>query len=648
MIRLDSVTKQHGRQILFLDAAAGRGPAALRSTGYWDPDNGWRRGLTRLEIDQPGHLRRWTVGDQVAVARDPLGGGALLGGVGIERAFDQDPYLVTFPQPFYQGVIETPGVVEVYANGALIGRREVGAGPFNLQNLGVPPGRSDVRVVLRDPFGNRRDLAAASYYGGSALLAPGLSDYALRLGRVRGGSLDGDYGDDTAWQAWYRRGASDRLTLGVRGEGGGDFANAGADVALRTNLGEFGLALARSRDDTAGSGHAASISYSYGGPRAGLSLGSRRFSSGYRMVGTTFELFGARLREDAYANLSWSPATRLSMQLGYGRQRREGLPAERTTSLSSTWRLSPFAQVLLAVQRSDGLFEDTSALLSLNVALDRDSLAFSVRERRSPGEDAADVDSRGYGFDARRSRPVGIGWGYDASVQHDDFGSSGFGQLEYQGRHGRYALQADRFGGRSGARVLLNGALVGIGGRAYATPPLDSGFALVRVPGVAGVPILRENLEVGRTDARGDLLVRDLIPYYANQIALDPTQVPLDHEIVRGTARLAVFRNTGSVAVLDARPLRAFSGRLRLRDGDGERPAAFGSLRLEHGDTSQASPLGGDGRFYFEQLPAARYQAIADSDGRRANCTIEIPEPPRPGILELGEIECAVTPLEEP
>src|SRR5690606_26273627 len=150
--------------------------------------------------------------------------------------------------------------------------------------------------------------------------------------------------------------------------------------------------------------------------RAGLSLGSRRFSSGYRMVGTTFELFGARLREDAYANLSWSPATRLSMQLGYGRQRREGLPAERTTSLSSTWRLSPAAQLLLSVQRSDGLFEDTSALLSLNVALDRDSLAFSVRERRSPGEDAADVDSRGYGFDARRSRPVGIGWGYDASV----------------------------------------------------------------------------------------------------------------------------------------------------------------------------------------------------------------------------------------
>ena len=431
----------------------------------------------------------------------------------------------------------------------------------------------------------------------------------------------------------------------MRGEGDGGFANAGADAALRTNLGEFGIALARSRDDDAGSGHAASISYSYGGPRAGLSLGSRRFSSGYRMLGTTFDLFGARLREDAYANLSWSPATRLSMQLGFGRQRREGLPAERTTSLSSTWRLSPFAQVLLAVQRSDGLFEDTSALLSLNVALDRDSLAFSLRDRRGPDDEA---DSRGYGFDARRSRPAGTGWGYDASVQHDDFGTSGFGQVEYQGAHGRYALQADRFGGRGSARVLLNGALVGIGGRAYATPPLDSGFALVRVPGVAGVPILRENLEIGLTDASGDLLVRDLIPYYANQIALDPSQVPLDHEIVRGSTRLAVFRNTGSVAVLDAQPLRAYSGRVRLRGVDGATPAAFGRIQLVRGDARQASPLGADGRFYFEQLPAGRHQATVDSDGRRAQCAIDIPAHAQPGIVELGEIECAVTTQGDP
>src|SRR5690606_20372937 len=156
-----------------------------------------------------------------------------------------------FPQPFYQGVIETPGVVEVYANGALIGRRPVEAGAINLDNLGVPPGRSDVRVVIRDPFGNRQDLASASYYGGTGLLAPRLSDYAPPVAPAGAGDRGDGHGAGAAWQAWYRRGLSDRLTRGVRGQGDDASANAGFDLARRTAIAEFGAALARSRDDDA-------------------------------------------------------------------------------------------------------------------------------------------------------------------------------------------------------------------------------------------------------------------------------------------------------------------------------------------------------------------------------------------------------------
>ena len=642
-----------GLESIFLDGAVGRGHAALRSTGFWDQANGWRRGLTRFELDQPEHLRRWTLGDQFAIARDPLGGGALLGGFGVERAFDQDPYLTTFPQPFYQGVIEAPGTVEIYANGALIGRREVGAGPVDLRHLGVPPGRSDVRIVVRDPFGNRHELAAATYYGSSALLAPGLTDYALRVGATReGSSFGGGYGDAPAWQGWVRRGFSDRITLGARAEGDADFVNAGIDAALRTDFGEFGLALSASEADAAGRGDAIAATYSFGNRVAGLALGVRRFSTGYRNLGMRVaddiagdfdDPFGAPLREDDYANLSWSPWTRLSLQLGYGRRRREGLAAERSATLGATWRVSERAQLLFNLQRSDGLYQDTVALLSLNYAFDRDSVALSLRDDDLRGGDGDDGGGRSLGFDARRSRPPGIGWGYDVSVQRFEGEDSGYGQLEYQGRHGRWAVQADRFGGQTRGRVLASGALVAIGGRAYATPPLESGFALVRVPGVAGVPVLRENLEVGRTDARGDLLVRDLIPYYANQIALDASQVPLTYEIERGARTVAVPRNTGALATLDVRPLYAVSGRLRLRSDGDTRPAAFGTLRLERDGAEHRSPLGAEGRFYFEQLPPGRYRARADSDGAHAQCTIEVPAPTAPGIVDLGTVDCAAT-----
>ncbi len=633
---------------VFLDGAVGRGHAAFRSTALWTATQGWQRGLSRFEFDQPRHLRRWTVGDQFAIARDPLGGGALVGGVGVERAFEQDPYLVTFPQPFYSGVLESPGTVEVYANGVLIGRREASAGPFTLEGLGVPPGRSDVQVVVRDPFGNRNVLSTARYYGSSVLLAPGLSDYAVRVGRVREGGFGGGYADETALQAWYRRGLSDRLTLGGRVEADDRFVNLGADVGLRTFFGEFGLALAASDDDAAGRGDAWSMSYSYGGRRASIALGARRFDAAYRNLGEADLFgFGGRLRADDYANLSWSPGERLSLQLNAGRQRRQTLPTERSAGVSAIWRLSTRMQLLCSLQRrevaawpanGEPASDDTSALVSLNVSFDRDSFSLSARR---------DDSGSGVGVDARRSRPVDVGWGYDLSLQRFDGFDTGFGQIEYQGRHGRYAAQVERFGDDTRGRLLASGALVGIGGRLYATPPLETGFALVRVPDVngqalPGIPILRENLEVGRTDARGDLLMRELIPFYPNKIALDPSAVPLNYQVLTPQREVAVPRNTGALVRLEVQGLRAATGFVHLREGAATLPAEYGAMTVRGGGRTYESVLGGGGRFYFEDLPPGEYEIEVESGERLARCILVLPAQAEPGIADLGELACPV------
>ena len=41
-----------------------------------------------------------------------------------------------------------PGTVEVYANGALIGRRELAAGPFTLEQLGIQPDATIAGVII--------------------------------------------------------------------------------------------------------------------------------------------------------------------------------------------------------------------------------------------------------------------------------------------------------------------------------------------------------------------------------------------------------------------------------------------------------------------------------------------------------------------
>ena len=175
----------------------------------------------------------------------------------------------------------------------------------------MQPGRNDVRVIVRDPFGNRSELATQTYYGGSPrLLAKGLDEYAVRIGAPRdGGGLGGGYDDQLAYQAWYRRGLSDWFTLGGRVEGDEYVRNGGLDAAVRTPLGEFAFAWAGSERDVLGRGHAHAVNYSFNmrtlvvRPR----FAPRRSPTTARSSDPLRRPASARCANDDYASFSFSP-----------------------------------------------------------------------------------------------------------------------------------------------------------------------------------------------------------------------------------------------------------------------------------------------------------------------------------------------------
>ncbi|BCT93541.1 hypothetical protein LYSCAS_25650 [Lysobacter caseinilyticus] len=624
----------HDQRNVFFDAAVGRGNAALRSTGGWDDLLGWQRGLTRFEYDQVDGLRRWTVGDQYAIARDPLAGGQLLGGIGVERAFDLDPYLITFPQPYYSGVLEAPGTVEVYSNGTLIGRSDLAAGPFTLERLGITPGRNDVRVIVRDPLGNRSELATQSYYGGSPrLLAKGLSEYAVRLGapRTDSGFGDGGYASSLAMQAWYRRGLSQDFTLGGRIEGNDTLRNVGMDTAFNTAIGEFAIAVAASDRDGLGTGHASSFNYSYSTRLWALGLGTLHASDDYRRLSdvSSFATLFAPTRENDYASFSFTPASGLALQLNAGRHKRVGTPVERSAGMSASWQLGGRAQMYFVVQRLESTaYRDTTAQLNFNIAFDRDSFSASAVRQDRNGD-----TNTGYGFDARRSRPADTGFGYSVSLHDNGDNDSQYALGEYEGRFGRYSLEAERYGSDTGIRGVASGALVAVGGRMFATPPVESGFALVRVPGLANVPIMRENVTVGRTDAHGDLLVRDLMPFQSSRVAVDTGAVSADVAMDKPEHKVQVARNTGSVVTLEARTVHAVTGHFKY--------AGAGAGDLAHiADAGIDMPIGSEGMFYFEGLKAGRNVATIEHDAGNVRCVIDVPAQAAGGVTDLGDITC--------
>lgn len=621
---------------LFVDGALSRGPWALRSDAQWRADGGLRRGLTRLEFDQPRTLRRWTIGDQYALSPDPLGGSALLGGIGVARAFDLDPFLITFPQPYLDGVLQAPGTVEIYANGVLVGRQPLQAGPFSLQGLGLSPGRNDVKLVLRDPFGGTRELSSASYYSASGLLAPGLSEYALRLGRERPSPFEDRYLDDPVLAGYWRRGLNQALTVGVRAEADRDLRNLGAQAALRLPVGELSASLARSDGDaSAHGGGAMALDYRYSNRIAGWSLGMRRFDRGYRRLGDGFgdDTFDGLLRQprgDAFAAVGWSPDARLSLQLHWNRNRYFDAGDETRYGLDATLRLGAGTRLFFALARNGGDDgRDTIAQLGVSLALGRDNLNLGGRH---------DGNGWGYGVDANRSRPSDTGFGYSASLDHQDGADFAYGRGEYQGRHGRYALTVQDADGHSQASVLLSGALVALGGRVFATPPVDNGFALVRVPGLAGVQVRRENLPVGVTDAAGELLVRDLLPYYPNRIGYDDDDVPADWATGPNALTVAVPRSGGAVVPFQARPLRAITGSLRLPQ------AGAATVRLHGEGHDYSTRIGSSARYYLEDVAPGAYALEVELDsGAHARCTLQVPVL-APGVTRLDPAECRELP----
>lgn len=624
-----SMGTQRSAESAYLDAGFAYGSGLLRDNPSWNRFQGFSRGLTRFEYDDTTHLRRWTVGDQYAYSSDGLGGAALLGGVGVVRAFDLDPYLITFPQPTLSGLLQAPGTVDIYKNGVLVGQRQIAAGPFDLGGLGLGPGTNDVKLVVHDPFGGTRVLQQ-TFYGTSQTLAQGLSEYAFQGGIERRSTLANGYESGRGvLLARQRYGFTDWLTAGYRVEAQNGMVNAGPSLDLRLPFGSISAGVAGSR--TQGTdGQGASIGYQFASRFFSFGIGAQTFSSGYRRLGDDQTIASYRLRRVNYVNASWSPISRFSLQFNAGDIVYASGLRQRNLGLSGNLSLPGDISLMLSLNRQLNRpgDNDKQALLNLVIPLGSGSIGFHA------GHD--DRSGSSYGISAQRSVPTDNGWGYALDAQHDVSGFNGRGELDYQGRYGLASFTGQRFAGQSDGNLLVSGSLLALGGHVYAGRALQNGYALVQTPGVADVVITRENQPVGKTDADGNLLVTGLLPYQANKIGIDQNSVPLRYQIDATDQVMSVPRLGGTLAHFGVHALHAARGTLTV-DG---KAVQYGSATLTVKDTPMKTLIGLDGSFYFPDLPAGTYTLRANAAEGDMQCPITMPVGAQP-LIDLGKIHCS-------
>lgn len=180
-----------------------------------------------------------------------------------------------------------------------------------------------------------------------------------------------------------------------------------------------------------------------------------------------------------------------------------------------------------------------------------------------------------------------------------------------------------------------SGSLVWMDAGVFAANRIGDAFVVVSTNGYGDVPVSYENQVVGRTDAKGHLLVPYSSGYYRGKYQIDPMDLPPDVLAPQVEQRVAVRRGSGYLLEF---PLhRVLAASIELVDGQGE-PLKLGSKVL-HEESGGQAVVGWDGLVYLENLsPHNRLQVDVVDAGR---CSVEFDLPHEEGSIPLiGPLPC--------
>ena len=564
------------------------GNFALNSTARAssDPQVG-SPGLLRLDsaarLAMPEKGFAATVGDFVSAGSQSQRA-VRMGGLQVASDFDLRPDLVTIPLPGFAGNVAVPTTIDVLAGDQRYSLGDVEPGEFTVRNVPSQPGRGEASVILRDALG-REVVQTARFYVSNELLAPHTTGFAVNAGFVRRryGLASNDYGQLAA-TAYIRRGLSPSLTL----EGSGEWTRGVGNAGLRADfvLAKVALATIEARassDSIAGTGTLLHVALESVGPKLGGSLRATLPSANYRDVAT-------RLGDDpppreyaAQFYYRFAPDTEL--QLSYARQDYRsvlplGLRERRSEVLNTNFRARLSSRATLfaggGVRRGDRGAVYSAAL----------GLSLSLGGRTNAGAYASYDDGRfsgsaTYAHDAQADGQIG----YRASASLSETSHRVTGGATWRDRRILLDGQVEEVNGTFAARANARGTLLIAGGAVFARNQSGGSYALVRTGHVGGIPITRENQEVGRTNEDGLLLVQDIPAQATIKIDVKADKLPSDALVRETTKFIRVPRR--AVAVVDIETLRFRPVLRRLVDSAGQAlPAGLPVRALPSGEST--------------------------------------------------------------
>ncbi len=628
---------------------------------------------TQLVFDQPDDMRRWIAGDSFASSGE-LGSSLNLGGIGISKLYQLNPYFIKTPLAGYVGSVAQASTVDIYVDGVRVRSEQLAPGNFNLQNLNASSGAGlrNVEVVVRDPFGREQRIGFPFFFT-DQLLAEGLSEYSYNAGQMRNnfGLKSNDYGA-FALSAFHRVGLSDTLTLGLGGDATRGHINIGPRVTFNTvQAGVISAVASFSRDRDAGnrngigsrSGSAVSFAHTFQAGAFSSQLLLRRYSEDYSVIGN---VSSQRPKLQGTASVSYGSGIGGTGSLAYDiNTAYNGSGDQRITTLGYSKTLLGNFSLVINVSRTERT-ERTGSGYGAFIGLSyyaNNGVGVSASHHRSSGGSGLGND-RTDQLQVSKPPPIGEGAGYrlfaERSIISGAASESISPYMQYNTRAAILTAESTNIHHAGGGTVVFRQAAVAsavavLGNSVYFSRPIDDSYAVARIePALAGVRITKSSAEIGVTGAGGDVFIPSLGSYQVNDVGIQGKDLPIDYLAAHLVQRVRPPYRSGAVVVFPVTRVRAVTGSIKLRDGGSGAPVGTGGTvsALENA-TIVLDGVGGrvsltlstirHGDFYLENLAPGTYVSRPQIGKRTCRLAFTVPDS-REIVANLGDIYCEFIP----
>lgn len=581
------------------------------STGQanWDSEHGldYVRGQSYWRRDDLERLRVYQLGDVFATAGDPVA----MAGLRIARDPGAlDPLRPTYPVPVLGGIALDPGTVRVLANESEILNEAIEAGPIEVDRYSLAPGATRATVVVRDRYGRETLVDEATLYVAPQLLRPGLTTWEVAAGAVRQGE---DAYRGLGFSVAAARGINERWTLHGRAQIGesGHHAVAGTLVALGA-AGVLEAELGASAGP-AGSGSRVAVAYEYRARHASVRLEHERNEGWWRLAPDR----AVGIEQSTRLRAHFRPNRALQWHVGLSDLRTPDYRYQ-TADLGLHYTRGPHAvgaQLLHDFQGRGSRVE-----VGYRYTFGQGQTA-TVRARQGQGSDAVAVGGTARGD--VRGMPVFVAGEFERGAQ----GSRLQGMADWRTSVGDARIEVRSQAGDWSASGNFRGSVhLSSDGMSW-NPSVPSAYAVVEVPGIAGVPVLLNGMVVGKTDQDGRLMIPGVSALVPQTVALDERALPPDIQVgdsrrVQMAPRLGGMRIRFPIASDSA---RGFIVRHR---------GALLPLGTEFRAGAMVALVGYDGLLYLQQTASGQVW-VAEGLG----CQVRIPDP-LPAATETVELAC--------